>query len=186
MDFSTCPFFPFINVKTDEDNKEPRDLHFYTAVSIDSIAWNLFDRSRWQFLVIRNYTSPSVKAFRGALRYRPVRRESPVHTGSLLALLERQYTFWRAHDRSNFLEIVKISTHMLFVNRCWFPELELSADLPTPSDDRVLFTSDCHPLDGHGIDKISCGTAAPPLHRYLDYPRTVRIVPLVFPILTFS
>ena len=57
------------------------------------------------------------------------------------------------------------STHMLFVGRCWFPELELSADLPTPSDDRVLFTSDCHRLDSRGIDKISSDTIAPPLRR---------------------
>lgn len=62
------------------------------------------------------------------------------------------------------------STHMLFVGRCWFPELELSADLPTPSDDRVLFTSDCHRLDSRGIDKISSDTIAPPLRRYLDLP----------------
>lgn len=66
---------------------------------------------------------------------------------------------------------------MLFVGRCWFPELELSAGLPTPLDDRVLFTSDCLRLDGRGIDKISRGTTAPPLRYYLDHPRIVWIAP---------
>lgn len=92
----------------------------------------------------------------------------------------------RAHSSTStriFVEIVKISTHMLFVGRCWFLELELSAGLPTSSDHRVLFTSDCHRLHSRGIDKISSGTTAPSLRRYLDYSRTIWIVPTVFPVL---
>lgn len=95
-------------------------------------------------------------------RYRFVRRESPVHTN---------FSRTEIHFSMNTGSLkFRGFTHMLFVGRCWFPELELSADLPTPSDDRVLFTSDCHRLDSRGIDKISSDTIAPPLHRYLDLP----------------